>query len=45
MIKLPLLLRLAGARAACGFVLGAVFAVEKADGGEELGVGFHTSPF
>ena len=34
----PLLTCLTGARAACGFVLGAVFAVEQADGSEELGV-------
>ena len=37
-IQCALLLRLAGTGAACGFVLRAVFAVEQADGGEELGV-------
>jgi hypothetical protein len=34
---MPLLTCLADACAACGFVLGAVFSVEQADGGEELG--------
>ena len=33
-----LLTCLTGACAACGFVLGAVFSVGQADGGEELGV-------